>query len=115
MGEAGNVKRESSMNRGERHGVKWETWCAFLFTLHASLITFSSEALACSTCIGWGKDGPVWSSGFIWSTLFLMGTPFILAGLLGGWLYHLHRRAEKSRRGAETAPRLVLNQKESGQ
>jgi hypothetical protein len=81
----------------------------------AGLGIFPTEVLACATCIGWGKDGPVWSSGFIWSTLFLMGTPFILAGLLGGWLYHLHRRAEKSRRGAEMAPRLVLNQKESGQ
>ncbi|MBI1894613.1 MAG: hypothetical protein HYS14_10930, partial [Candidatus Rokubacteria bacterium] len=50
----------------------------------AGLGIFPTEVLACATCIGWGKDGPVWSSGFIWSTLFLMGTPFVLAGLLGG-------------------------------
>ena len=74
-----------------------------------------SDAVACSTCIGWAKDGSVWSGGFIWSTLFLMGLPFILAGLIGGWVYYLYRRAARLRRGPATAPRLVLRQKESGQ
>jgi hypothetical protein len=86
---------------------------AGLAALSTPLLTF--EALACSTCIGWGKDGQVWSGGFIWSTLVLMVLPFVLAGVVGGWVYHLHRRAARLRHGTATASRLVLPQKESGQ
>ena len=83
--------------------------------LHISLFMLFAPAEACTVCLGWNQDGPIWGSGFIWSTVFLMGMPFILAGLIGGWLYYTHRRVRRAARGARVAPHVALTPKESGQ
>jgi|GEM_PF-3497821 len=36
--------------------------------------------------------------GYHWSTLFLMAMPYVIVGSIGGWLFYLHRRAERQRR-----------------
>jgi hypothetical protein len=57
----------------------------------AVLVLLPVEALACATCVGapWDKA----DHGFYWSTLFLMGVPFVVAGIIGGWLFYHFRRA----------------------
>lgn len=55
----------------------------------------------CGTVIG--KDDPR-ASGFLWSVIFLMATPYVVGGLVAGWLYLATRRARRARGGP--VPRL---------
>lgn len=75
----------------------------------AALVLFPAEAMACATCVGapWDKT----DQGFYWSTLFLMGVPFVVAGILGGWLFYNSRRTREP--GGKWRPvRLVGTEKE---
>ena len=55
----------------------------------------ASDALAqsCAMCgSSFGQNDPM-TRAFSWSILFLMATPYTIVGLIGGYLYYIHRRS----------------------
>ena len=57
------------------------------------LILMANVTMACPSC-KLMKD-PI-AKGFSWSVLFLMGMPFALVGIVGGSLFYIYRRVERS-------------------
>jgi hypothetical protein len=54
------------------------------------LIVIASPTLAhaCSVCVGSAAE----DYGYFWGVLFLMSMPFVLGGIIGGWLWYSYRR-----------------------
>jgi hypothetical protein len=52
------------------------------------------EALACATCAA----SAFGDRTFNWSFLALMATPFVVAGVIGGVIFHAYRRKHDSGR-----------------
>ena len=56
------------------------------------VLLLPARALACAVCV----DGTKLDLGFAWSALFLMTVPFVMAGVIGGWLYSAARRTRRA-------------------
>jgi hypothetical protein len=85
---------DTGEGRTEFRGVAASFFTLLLSTLHASLFT-PSQALACSSCIGWVKDRPLWDNGFVLSTMLIMAMPFAVFGTIGGWIFYTYRHSKR--------------------
>jgi hypothetical protein len=53
-------------------------------------------AQGCAMCGTALRDDPV-GQAFSWSVLFLMAAPYVVFGLLGGYVFYAHRRPGRGR------------------
>jgi hypothetical protein len=60
---------------------------AVQYVLVQGILLLPARALACAVCV----DGSKLDLGFLWSAVFLIAVPFVMAGLIGGWLYYASR------------------------
>jgi hypothetical protein len=81
----------------------------------AAVVLAAADALAqgCAMCgSSFGENDPV-TRAFSWSILFLMATPYTIVGLIGAYLYYLHRRG--GRRPRPAVVRLARSPSDGGQ
>ena len=75
----------------------------FLLAIPAAAVVLAAAyalAQSCAMCgSSFGENDPV-TRAFSWSILFLMATPYTIVGLIGGYLYYLHRRGPRRPRAA---------------
>jgi len=71
---------------------------AALGALSAGVALVSTNAEACSVCVGWpGEQGA--NVGYYWSAILLTALPFLLVAVFGVWMRHTVRRAREARPG----------------
>jgi len=68
-----------------------------LFVVAANLIP-RTQVEACAVCLT-GAPGDRLVDAFNWSVLFLMGAPYAIFGVVAGWLFYIHRRADRESGG----------------
>lgn len=66
--------------------------CFVMVGLSASL--WSELAYACAMCqaVLPRGDDPL-ARGLFWSVLILLTAPFVVTGVIGGWIYYHHRKS----------------------
>jgi len=69
--------------------------CAALVTLWPASRVFAQSCAMCAS--SFGQNDPM-TRAFSWSILFLMATPYTIVGVVGAFLFFMHRRAPGRRR-----------------
>jgi hypothetical protein len=79
----------------------------------AVLAARDALAQGCAMCgSSFGENDPV-TRAFSWSILFLMATPYTIVGVIGAYLYYIHRRGPRRPRAA--VARLARSSADGGQ
>lgn len=88
------------------------TWVVHALGIAAAVMLNPGTAQACSVC-GGSALGTDPGTGFNSSILFLLAMPYLVVGVIGGWLIYSYRRGTGSREKKDVRPPPSWTQKES--
>lgn len=88
-------------------------WVVLTVGVATAVMLDPGTARACSVC-GGSALGTDPGTGFNSSILFLLTMPYLVVGVIGGWLMYSYRRRIGFRKKKDVRPPLSWTQKESG-
>ncbi|NOT58360.1 MAG: hypothetical protein HOP18_27505 [Deltaproteobacteria bacterium] len=74
-------------------------FCGCFFVIALSIVLWSELAYACAMCqtvLPRGEDSL--GQGLLWSGLILLTAPFVVTGMIGGWVYYQFSRGDAETR-----------------